>query len=241
MPLLKKSAVQAQVIVARYRESIQSFDRLPSSFQLTVYDKFDRRNANFLPNIPRYDPSLFRGVWHAKTPTGREAHTYIYHILKHYPDFPKHLIFLQAGLEDHGAGILMRLLELAKGGFAKCNYLPLGWPIKCERNDGYPSHIGLPTKGIFERLFQKPAPLYFLYNAAALFIVSKERILMRPKSFYEEIMQIIYDEPLAGYVLERLWGVIFGVDQKLHRPSFSPKEIDKWSLPGLCNDRKELL
>ncbi len=229
--------MQAQVIVARYKEPILRFDQLPPSLQLIIYDKFDERTAHFLPNLPKYDPALFRGVWHAKTATGREAHTYIYHILKHYPDFPPHLVFLQAGSEDHGASVLTRLGEIAKAGFANCHYLPLGWPIKCERDDGYPTHIGLPIQRIYQRLFRLPAPRYFLFSAAALFITSKERILARPRPFYEEIMQIIYDEPLAGYVLERLWGVIFGADHSLHRLSFFPKKSESWSLPGLDRAR----
>lgn len=223
----------AEVIVARYREPKGPFEELQQIIPVRFYDKFDKSGDHFLPNLPRFDRRAFEGVYHANTPTGREAHTYLYHIIKHYPHFPDHLIFLQGGVLDHSSSLFARIRELARVNFSKCAYVPLGWPLEVNRLDGFPTHIGLPIQRIFERLFNVSCPRYCFFCCASLFIASRARVLSRPIVFYEELMQIIYDEPLAGYVLERLWGVIFNGDLAIARSDFAKKNREVWKLPGL--------
>lgn len=225
----------AELIVARYKECMRPLRALSEYLPLVIYDKFDRRSDNALPNIPHFPCVAFRGAQHAKSPTGREAHTYLYHILKRYPEFPAHSIFIQGGVADHSESTLQRIRELAKADFANCAFHPLGWPIELNRLDGAPTHFGLPIKRIFTRLFSSPCPEYVLFCCASLFVVSKERILARPRAFYEEAMQIIYDEPLAGYALERLWGAIFNPELARHKCRYIAKNPVSWQLPGLVN------
>ncbi len=225
---------KVQLIVARYRECTRQLHAFCGHLPLVIYDKFDPLAEHPLPNLPRFDCRAFGGAQHAKSPTGREGHTYLYHILKHYPHFPPHLVFLQGGVNDHSSSTLLRIRELARADFPECDYLPLGWPIDLNGRDGGPAHFGLPIERIYRRLFRSPCPDYFLFCCAALFVVSKERILARPRTFYEEAMQSIYDEPLAGYALERLWGVIFNPHIAAHKARYPAKDASLWQLPGLA-------
>lgn len=228
----------AEAIVARYKEPKPPLVELREILPVLIYDKFDKTGDLPLPNLPHFERAAFGGAYHAKTPTGREAHTYLYHILKHYPHFPDHLVFLQGNALDHSCSLSARLNEYAALNFEMCTYTPLGWPLEINRLNGSPTHIGLPIQRIFERLFCVRCPRYFLFSCASLFIVSKERLLVRPLEFYEEMMQIIYDEPLAGYVIERLWGAIFNGDSSIHRTGFTPVDQALWQLPGLDKSSK---
>jgi hypothetical protein len=90
-----------QGIIARYKEDISWTNDFDSLIDFIIYDKADLNSPFHLPNIPRFDCPAFRGSFHAKTPTGRESHTYLYHIIKHYPHFADLNLFCQARVKDH--------------------------------------------------------------------------------------------------------------------------------------------
>lgn len=53
-------------------------------------------------------------------------------------------------------------------------------------------------------------PEYIPFCFSALFAVSKERILRRPIEFYKKLRLFLLEHPDHGYILERMWLLIFG-------------------------------
>lgn len=207
---MSKKSPNIDLIVAKYKEDTSWCQKFGENCKILIYDKGNPSTALSLPNIPRFPRNEFRGSFHAKTPTGRESHTYLYHILKNYPHFADFNFFCQGRVEDHiplFEDIFNYLITVE----SRPCFLHLGKAELCDVFGG-PYHRGLPLSRVYQRLFKGPVPENFLFHLSATFWVSKESILSRPKRFYEEMMQIIYEEPLSGYVFERFWEYV------LHAP-----------------------
>lgn len=188
------------LIISRYKEDISWITKLPNFINPIVYNKFDTNNDGFsLPNV------------------GREGHTYLHHIIKNYENLSEINIFCQGNPLDHNPNIIENLSnhnkikEIIQG----TGFYPLGQII----TEGPYANIdvrhkcGLPMFYVFHMLFDFDMSLNDVYNTVygAQFIVHKNNIVSRPKSFYTFIYNILsYDkDPIEGYILERLWPYIF--------------------------------
>jgi len=185
------------------------------------------------------------GDWPGGIPlpnVGREAHTYLTHILAHYPEFPNHVLFLQGNPFPHlGEGadtafLVAKALELLDRGAcfgglawfrARCDRLgrphQMADPAKKGRWPGWGKDI--PVGRVFEQLFAGPAPKSFLASAmTGNFLVSRQRILARPPGFYRRALELILADPKdaenTGHALERLWQVVFNGNKRLNRADY---------------------
>lgn len=219
------------MIVARYRENLRWMSQI-ENIPFIIYDKGGSEAENSLPNIPRFPVQLFEGVRHAKSPTGRESHTYLYHILKNYDSLADMNIFLQGNPVEFACDAKTTLQALLQSDFEGIDFLSLNGPLVLCDETGAPLHRGLPIKRVFSRLFQSPCPELFSYTWGAMFCVSKSFILARPKAFYEEMMQIVYEEPLSGYVYERLWPTILACHHYRPFAAYPEKDRSTWQLPN---------
>jgi len=112
-----------QLVIARYRENVQwryQFHGLST----TVYDKGDARAENPLPNI------------------GREAHTYLHHIVTHYDRLAPITVFLQGNPHAHVRNLCEKIWNLpADPGFQDlCDH------VLVEDRHGEPIQRGLPLE-----------------------------------------------------------------------------------------------
>jgi len=100
----------------------------------------------------------------------------------------------------------------------KCVY-PLEWT-----DGGFNTHLipriqrkfksGSVLDWIFEQIpFDQKVPEIIPFCFSALFGVHKRIILKRPKKFYEDMRKFLLLDPDHGYLLERLWLIIFSFDQ----------------------------
>jgi len=131
------------VVVARYREDLAWLREL--GLPATVYNKGPELDASALPPGVRVQ---------ALPNTGREAHTFLTHIIANYAALPACTVFLQGDPFAHLAppqearpsplALRQRLLELAASGPA---LLP-GWPgSACAATGlGQPHDLGDPAK-----------------------------------------------------------------------------------------------
>ena len=65
---------------------------------------------------------------------------------------------------------------------------------------------------MYEILFnEKKEDMSFKFGSGAQFIVSKTKILQRPKEFYLKIVKMLENSinPIEGYVIERFHNLIF--------------------------------
>ena len=204
-----------EVVVARYREDVSWTAGLV--WPVTVYDKSGEElpGAVPLPNV------------------GREAHTYLTHILRRYPDFPDQTVFLQGDpffhLTADGEAGTAELRELLCERLERnAPFGGLAWfRLRCDglgrpHHMADPSHRGkwkgwgkdIPVAEVFTALFRRPAPNEFIARAATgIFHVSRDRLLTRPRPFYERALALVLadpeDERNTGHAFERLWHLLF--------------------------------
>lgn len=228
-----ESPLSKQIIISKYKEDISWVNGI-KNIPYIIYDKKDKNSPHYIPNIPTFPVQRFEGIKYQKTPTGRESLTYLYHIIKHYNELADINIFLQGNPVEIHSDTRDSLIYLLQNDFKDIQFLPLNFPLVFCNNHGSPLHTGLPIERVFKRLFQGPCPAIFAYSWGAMFCVTKEMIHKRPVAFYEEMMQIIFDEPLSGYIYERLWPTILSCHDFLCHPSYQKRNRSSWGLPGLA-------
>ncbi|WP_319541440.1 DUF3431 domain-containing protein [uncultured Pseudodesulfovibrio sp.] len=215
-----------KVIIAKYTENIDWVDEL--GYDYVVYDK----SQNPLPNSRHLEN------------IGREAHTYIKHIISEYDRLADMNIFLQGDpfdhIDDRGRATVKTLRkQLADIVDKAVPFKGLAWfKLKCDRlgqphdlrkpeNEGRWSGWGrdIPVGEVFERLFFETMPKQIIARApTGNFCVTGRRIRTRPKAFYEHCLRLIEcdpnDEKNTGHAIERLWQHIFNGNTAWNRDSY---------------------
>ncbi|WP_419786192.1 DUF3431 domain-containing protein [Pseudodesulfovibrio sp.] len=204
-----------KVIIARYREDVSWATSL--GYDCVVYDKGGESLPGAVPleNI------------------GRESHTYLSHIVRHYDALAKVNVFVQGNPFDHldrdGNGspsmLQLKIADVADGrvpfrGFAwfrlECDVLGRPHDLRLEENKGRWTGWGrdIPVGEVFTKLFGVTPPARIVARApAGLFAVTGERIRTRPKAFYEYALSLLEQDPddafNTGHAMERLWQYVF--------------------------------
>jgi hypothetical protein len=202
------------LVVAKYKEDIRwtrEFDS-PSCY---IYDK----------SSPTEIPENKHSNYIYRKNIGREAETFVYHIIKHYDTLPDYLVFVQGdpfghitfdypeGLKKGIEGILLENPTSVTPFFIECISEPYdGWP-------------GTRVKEYTDLFFgdgsSQKFPVFFA--AGCQYIVPKSKIINKSLSFWYKLYAMI----LYGYVPH---------GEKIHYdPSnpFDPDGIDGWTLERL--------
>ena len=202
-----------ELVVARHAEDLRWLRRVPESLAVTIYNKgegvvlpdgFSNRagtRVKLLPNV------------------GREAHSYLTHLVENYERLAAVTVFCQGHPFDHAPDFHERLRALAEGrekpepflwyGFLDETDDPFGrrlfvpWSKNLERRE-------LSTGLLYERLFGDASPDAFCFRGGAQFSVSREAVRRRPREFYERALELSLEMPDAAHSLERLWDRFFG-------------------------------
>ena len=192
-----------KLVVSRYNEDLG----WQENYNNIVYNKgYHLPNTVSLPNI------------------GREGHTYMYHIVLNYDNLDDYTVFLQGNPFDHTRDLFSKLKEF-EDLQDKPDFFQLCHELLTDDEKGKPHHWDdIPVSNYYNDLFKVPRK-EFIYGSGAQFIVSKERILSRPKSFYTKIMNDLEESinPPCGYCYERMWHHIFGTDEILDLFNPSPQ------------------
>lgn len=168
------------LVVARFLEDVAWTSRVPKGWAVRVYDKGNRG----LPN----------GM-------GREAHTYLFHILTQYEHLDGDTAFVQGKPFDHCPKILDKLDDPG------CKVY--GWCEDCDPN-GLPRIGGLDLPGYCRSVGITPPP-FWKFIAGAQFRVSAEQILAHPIQRYRDMFQTCRTRPNSPWLFERLWPTIFNI------------------------------
>lgn len=192
-----------RLVIARYKEDLGWEEK----YNCIIYNKGESvPNTISLANV------------------GREGHTYIYHILSNYEKLDDYTVFLQGNPFDHTRDLFSKLKEFEELQ-SKPDFFNLCNEILINDGKGKPNHwVDIPVSYYYNDLFKLPRT-EFIYGAGAQFIVSKERILSRPKSFYSNIMKHLETniDPPSVYCYERMWQYIFGTEEILDSFNLSPR------------------
>lgn len=181
------------VVIASYKEDLSWTEQLKAN--QIIYDKGDRGVGTPLQNI------------------GREAHTYVYHIVENYKDLPEWTAFIQGNPFDHAPHVLTLINDFEKisGDNKKEKFYFLGRAIvQCDIN-GLPHHPGLDLAGYQIALFDTIVQMDMVFIAGAQFIVHRDLIKNKKLSFWKRMLKTFEDDkyPDAPWCVERLWTYIF--------------------------------
>ena len=201
--------LSCELVVARHREDLQWLRRIPSNCRATVYDKGGGHPGGIpLPNL------------------GREAHSYLHHLVERYDELADVTVFSQGKPFDHAPDFHRLLRGVAAAGVGEENgFRWLGFMIDREDRDGSlfrnwgrnPDRRPLPLEAFWTRLRGEPPPDEQLFYPGAQFAVTRDRIRTQPRSFYEHARELAGGLPDAAHCFERCWDRIFGVDGIPHQ------------------------
>lgn len=177
---------ELELVIAKYNEDVSWLGEF-NSLASVVYDKSGGMAQNPLPNV------------------GREAHTYLHHIVTNYDRLAEVTVFLQGDPHDHVPNLHDKVWSIERG----VGFRDLSDHILVENACGEPVQPGLRVKELYEALFDAPGPDYFVCHSAACFAVSRDNILSRPRSFYEKARDLVVHRKLGPWEIERLWQYIF--------------------------------
>jgi hypothetical protein len=179
------------IVVARYNEDVEWTKAFSNVF---LYNKGEPLPDSIpLPNV------------------GKEGHTYYTHICENYDSLADHTIFLQGNPFDHFPNVVPHIQRwMESPPTTHFEYMCNG--LYCCNLSGCNFHQNLPLIDVYEHLFEeRKEEMAFTFYRGAQFIVSRERILQRPKSFYQKIVNLLKHDvnPIEGYVIERFHQFIF--------------------------------
>lgn len=204
---MNETSSTIELVVARYRENPAWLRRIPSSVRLTLYNKGPDMSdfpAISLPNI------------------GREAHTYLHHIVTRYNSLSDITVFCQGNPFDHVPDFRRIITHIPAHPEYLDDFLWLGFIIDYDDPDGChlfqnwtsanPDRAPLPLREIWTALFHKDPPEKILFFPGAQFSVRKEIIHNRPVEFYQHALELACSLPHAAHAFERIWDDLFDVN-----------------------------
>ena len=193
------------LVVARHREDLRWLRRVPPGIRTRVYDKGGAAGGKSIP-LPN---------------VGREAHTYLHHIVTQYDDLAEWTVFAQGHPFDHVSTFHHILRELAAGLVPARNFVWMGFIIDWDDATGSqlyrrwsknPHGIPLDMEGFSQRLWEKPADERYVFYPGANFMVRRTLIGRQPKEFYERALHVAASFPDAAHCFERTWDRMFATD-----------------------------
>lgn len=191
-------------VIARFNEDISWTNDIPANNRVIVYNKGHSSNENGTKDL------LLENV-------GREAHTYVYHIVHNYDNLADYTVFLQGNPFAHMC-IVGR--EQLAGALADYKYTKTEPFFNSNKHHEY---TGL-VKTAFNSLYGYTLESEVYFTDGAQWIAKKSDILNHPRSFYQDILdrlKVPNGSNLGGpgmvnaWTLEGLWQYIWNPDYVL--------------------------
>ena len=185
------------IVVARYKENIDWLNRfnLSGNDRLFIYNK---SKDHFDVKIP-FKCEYLQNI-------GREAHTFLYHIVKYYDDLADETLFLQGHPFDHEPSF-ERLQGFVDG---KADYNTYKtYDIVSLRGHHYDN--GHHYHELFDIVYDKtiPYPTRYRFSSGAQYIVKKEGIIKHDKEVWQKLLEKSINHHQLPWNIERVWMYIF--------------------------------
>jgi len=222
---MRGGAAKIDVVVSRYSENLEMLKDFPA-------DKYQRifiYNKNPTP----YESTLERATVENLPNIGREAHTYLHHVIKHYDDLADTTLFIPGSVrnkpwKDFQLYKIRKSLDNGPGSFIVRSTRPKSM----EHDFQIDSHelSNSSNKSLNKESKLTPASIRPLskwlehympgedmhcLGVFGTFSATRDDIRKRPKSFYEELIKTVdTTNPEAVHYMERLWANIFSIPEK---------------------------
>ena len=195
------SAASRDLVVAHYREDLAWLNNLSADWEAVVYSKGDPPpGALPLPNV------------------GREAHTYLHHIVDRYDDLADWTVFTQGFPFDHVPDFHKILNAMAEARGPEPGFIWLGLFIDYDVGDG--SRLfkqwsknsdgrGLALDKFWTEFTDEAAPKRYCFFPGAIFAVHRSVVHKQPKSIYVNALALSERFPDAAHCFERCWDRFF--------------------------------
>jgi hypothetical protein len=198
---------RAELVVAHFREDLAWLRNIPPALATSVYHK-DPAAAGAFPGPLREN-------------VGREAETYLAHILERWESLAEITVFCQGHPFDHAHDFHTSLRRIASEGLAPPGFEWFGFILDSDDPDGRrlfvpwggnPAREELPGRRLYAEFLGGDPPDWFRFRPGAQFAVSADRIRSRPPAYWRRLLDALRAEPLYPHCLERLWDRIFGLE-----------------------------
>lgn len=189
--------MKLSVVIAKYIEPISWIESriVDEKTDVYIYDKSksaslvsnERVHINTLPNI------------------GREAHTYLHHIIKHYDEMQDddYTMFLQGDPffhikpSYHNMSFVQWMTNSTDG--PVCPKL-----IVTERRDP-PFRCRVAIHDSYTKIFNEPPLESYTFSAGAQYVVPNRLIKNRPKEWWIVLMDMLVNDEINPWEIERHW------------------------------------
>lgn len=202
--------MSSDLVVARYNENIA--DMVARELQsdtirkVFVYDKSDpSRNSKYVPEEGDVKVEV-----EALPNIGREAHTFLHHIVTRYDDLADLTIFVQGNPYDHLVNFLhyMRFEQMVD--FKAGGALPPHMSILNETQT--PQHSDrVDTHSASVKVLGKKLESY-RFSPGAQYAVPRAAIHRRELDWWRRVLEMIVEDEVNAWEMERLWMYMFGFE-----------------------------
>ena len=197
-----------ELVVARHRERVEWTRNVPRTVRVSIYDKggdLDERRfavAARLENV------------------GREAETYLRHILGRWDELADLTVFCQGHPFDHASDLHRVLADLAAGRTRVADFRWLGFIIDTDDPRGRRLFVPwsknedgreLAVDRFHALLFGAPPPPLLRFYPGGQFVVTSACVRARPRTFSARALELAAGFPDGAHCFERVWDRIFGV------------------------------
>lgn len=219
-----------ELVIANYEEKLDWLNDIPTSVydKLTIYNKGKPKDYKFL--------SEKRAVIHTLPNVGREAHTYLYHVIKNYDNLAEVTVFLPGSTmtfnqKKEQLDIVIDEIKKKKDsvivGFKDPSYLQNElntfvldeYEITSEENKKNNPGVALQPARI--RPFGKwvkyhfPGKTFTCMSYRGVLAVSRSDIVKKPSEYYEKFMdELKYKNSEVVHYLERAWPLVFSISDE---------------------------
>lgn len=198
-----ESEKKVELVVARYTEDLGWLRNVDSRCRISVYTKgTEWEGAVALPNH------------------GREAQTYLHHLLSRYDEAAEWTVFCQGFPFDHVPEFHRFVRRIADGLLPPPGLIWMGLFVDWDRGDGQrlfsswsknADRHGLELDQFWKLLFEEEPPCRFVFFPGAQFALHRSVWWQRPKSFYARALSLSEEFPDAAHCFERCWDRVFGL------------------------------
>jgi hypothetical protein len=185
---------EREIVVARYQENLSWL--ATTDVPAFVYNKGDA----LLPD--------WRFTWSQELRNeGREAQTFLAHIILQYDRLAEITFFVQGNPFDHCGNILKVFTQDSR---AFGEFAWLADRLIADDRNGHPYCGGLPLGQLYTDLFGREAPVGFVFGPGAQFVTWRSAIHRKPVSWYTSVLEIARNRYTERYpwMFERLWEVL---------------------------------